>query len=346
MNALKRYGFRLGVGFMIYFFIHLSHIQRLEQLFRFERLDQIMMIYTVLVALLVWEMIDYWFGRFERQHYNFTRTSHHFKAILILTVVTFPMIVGASVFSEFIIKPIMDCPHEEEAMYKEMAQGQIFAWLIIAARLVRLSSLQAKQLEQDKALMQKELLQSQYQNLKNQINPHFLFNSFSVLQTLIETDPPKASEFLSKLSSMYRYILENREEGMSSLEKELDVLQVYLYLLKTRHEDSLMVNVRIDEKHHQSFLPTLSLQMLVENAVKHNLFSKREPLVIDLFVEDQYVVVKNTVRRKGSEVVSTKVGLENIRSQYQLQSDRSVLVIEDDQFFTVKIPVLTRLKLA
>ncbi len=346
MNHLKKYSFRLGVGFMIYFFLHLSHVPSLSDLFRLEAIDRAMMLVTVVTVLVAWWIVDQLFRRFECRGYNFTQSSYLIKALVILTLATFPTITAACLFSDYVIKPLLNCPVIPEAMYLEMAQGQVFAWLIIAARLVRLNSLHIKKLEKDKALMQKELLQSQYQNLKNQINPHFLFNSFSVLQTLIETDPSKASEFLTKLSSMYRYLLENKEEGMSSVQKEIDVLKVYLYLLKTRHEDSLAVKVTIDEKYNQSFLPSLALQMLVENAVKHNRFSKKEPLLIEIFVEDQFLVVRNTVKRKGSEVISTKVGLENIRSQYQLQSDKPVVVIEDEQFFTVKIPVLNRLKLA
>ena len=346
MFLLRRYSFRLGVGLLIYFFLHLSHITNLTELSSFEPIDRAMMALTIFTALVAWSVIDYVFCQLERRGLNFTLASTHAKTLIATTFATFPIILSAILFSDMVLKPWMNCPVRPEEMYVELTQGQVFAWLIIAARLVRLNSLHAKQLEQDKAMMQKELLQSQFHNLKNQINPHFLFNSFSVLQSLIETDPAKASEFLSKLSSMYRYILENKEEGMSSVQKELDMLQVYLYLLKTRHEDSLEVNVRIEEQYYQAFVPTLSLQMLVENAVKHNLFSKKQPLMIHIYIEDNFLVVRNTVKRKGSEVVSTKVGLENIRSQYQLQSDKPVMVIEDDEFFTVKIPVLSRLKLA
>jgi LytS/YehU family sensor histidine kinase len=145
---------------------------------------------------------------------------------------------------------------------------------------------------------------------------------------------------------MYRYILEKREESMSSVEREMEMLDVYMYLLKTRHENSLNLELNIDEAYYQHFLPTLSLQMLVENAVKHNNFSKTQPLLIEIFVENEYLVVKNIVRKKGTPVQSTKVGLENIRNQYELQSDKNVIIVDDEEFFTVKIPVLSILKFA
>ena len=133
---------------------------------------------------------------------------------------------------------------------------------------------------------------------------------------------------------------------MSSLEKELEVLNVYLFLLQTRHEESLIVDINIDKKFFQHFLPTLSLQMLVENAVKHNSFSHEEPLHINLYIESDYLVVKNKLHKKGASVQSTKVGLENIRNQYSLQSKKQVIVAYDEGYFTVKIPVLQTLRLS
>lgn len=343
---IKKYSFRLFAGIMIYSFIHLSHSSPIDEFFTTAPIDIAMFLYTPLVVILIWEGFDWMFNHFQMNHYNYSHSKDLLKAVLLSSLYMVPSVFMASFFSENVIKPFLNYPTTMDTLFKELAQGSIFGWLIIAARIIRENSLQNQQLEQDKSLVQKELLLSQYQNLKNQINPHFLFNSFSVLQSLIDIDPNRATIFLTKLSSMYRYILEKREESMSSVEREIEMLEVYMYLLKTRHESSLDLSVSIDAKYHQCFLPTMSLQMLVENAVKHNLFSKNEPLRITVFVENEYLVVRNAVKRKGARAHSTKIGLENIRSQYELQSDRNVIIVEDENYFTVKIPVLTRLKFA
>ncbi len=308
-------------------------------------LDKILLVYTVVVVMVIWEALDKGFQYFESRNYNFTRSRNLVKVIVVFTLMTLPLVAAASFISEYYIKPLLECPVSDEAFYDNIVHGQVIGWLIIAAKIIKVNTIQNQQLEKDKAMVQKELLQSKYQNLKNQINPHFLFNSLSVLQNLIETDPHKANEFVDNLSSMYRYILENREESMSSVERELGILEVYLFLLKTRHEDSLSVEISVGEEYYQSFIPTLSLQLLIENAVKHNKFSHEQPLSIKVFVENDHLVVQNKLKKKGSTPTSTKIGLENIRKQYSLQTDRSVIVTEDEEFFTVKLPVLFGLRL-
>ncbi|MBV6644736.1 MAG: histidine kinase [Cyclobacteriaceae bacterium] len=345
MRWLKKYGFRVLVGIIIYIFFEINGTDGEGLTYPQDMLSIVMVTYTVTMVVLIWEVLDRIIARLNAMEFDLGQSKNLVKAILILTGVTLPLILMSCAFSEYGIKPFFSCPFGIHGFYKSAVQSELFALLIIAGRLVQMGSLQAKHLERDKALMQKELLQSQFQNLKNQINPHFLFNSFSVLHTLIDIDSKKANEFLSRLSQMYRYILDHREESMSSLERELEVLDAYLFLLKTRHEESFDVNINVDKSLFHSYVPTLSLQMLIENAVKHNLFSRQHPLQIDVYAEDDYLVVKNKVKRKGAKVSSTKVGLENIRSQYVLQTDKKVLVVESEQFFTVKLPVLSRLRL-
>jgi LytS/YehU family sensor histidine kinase len=330
------------VGFCVYAFIHINFK---DTIFTFELIDKIMVVYTVLITVGIWEVLDLAIVRFRIQQLPLSKPVNLLKAVFYLTLVSMPLVIAASAISEYYVKPLIECDFSNMEFYRSALSGQVLGWLIIASMIFKIKINQEKEMERDLALVQKELLQSKYQNLKNQVNPHFLFNSFSVLQNLIETDKKKAAEFLEKLSMMYRYLLEKRNEAMSSMQRELEVLKVYLYLLKTRHEDRLIVNIDIDQMYYQTFLPTLSLQMLVENAVKHNRFSKEEPLIIDLFIEDDYLVVKNQLRKKGAPPQSTKVGLENIRNQYSFQTDKSVIIAADEQFFTVKLPVLQGLKL-
>ena len=349
MSPFKKYGIRVFISLLVYIFFHVNSTQAGETLFRFGGLDRIYIVYTVFVVLAIWEVFDFTIKRLNAQNRDLSNYRNLLYLILMLTLVSIPMVLVSIYFSEYHIKPNFqdECVvyiSSFQSFIVMSFQGQVLGWLIIAGELFRIYHDQAKQRERDKALMQKELLQSQYVNLKNQVNPHFLFNSFSVLQSLIDTRPEEASKFLSRLSKMYRHILDNRGESMSSVKKELEVLDLYLYLLKIRHEDSFEVTIDIPQDFHQSYIPTLSLQMLIENAVKHNQFSSVEPLHVSLYMDQGYLVVKNKVKKKGAVESSTKLGLENIRSQYELQTRQSVIVTEDEQFFTVKLPILTTLR--
>ena len=210
--------------------------------------------------------------------------------------------------------------------------------------MLRLYYLNMRNMEVEQTRMQKELLSTRYESLKNQVNPHFLFNNFSVLTALIYEDADLAADFVAKLSRLYRYILDNKENEMVSLEKEFEFLDSYLFLLKIRHENSLKVERRVTIDPADFYVPTLSLQMLIENAVKHNNFSQEKPLTIKIYNEgDQFIIVQNGVNLKTSLSHSTKIGLENIKNRYTLKSDKKVLVYQSDQYFKVKLPMLSSL---
>jgi len=349
MKIYKKYAKRVLVALFIYFFFHVNSVENAQEIFSFGFLDTIFVFYVLLIVLGILELLDWLLHKLDARNMDLTRYSQHAKLVLILTVVTFPLVLFFSWFSEYGIKPqfvVCDPIQSLDTFIRMTFQGQVLAWLIIGERIFRITQEQAKSMERDKALMQKELLQSQYVNLKNQVNPHFLFNSFSVLQSLIDTRPAEASKFLSELSKMYRYLLDTRQESMSSVKKELEILDSYLYLLRIRHEERLHVLIDIDPKYHDCYLPTLSLQMLIENAEKHNQFSSTEPLIVKIYVDGEYLVVRNKVKKKGAHENSTKLGLENLRSQFELQTEKTVIITQDEDFFTVKLPVLTRLRLA
>ncbi len=347
MQIARKYSKRLLVAGLIYLFFHVTRAETVSEAFTFGFADRIYFVYIIVVVISVWEILDRVLNHKMIADLDLNRSKHLVRAVVTLSLVILPLVVFASWISEYWIKPQLEiCTFQGDSFMKDILQGQVLGWLIISERLFKRYHEQSRQLERDKALMQKELLMSQYVNLKNQIKPHFLFNSFSVLQSLIETDPEMAGKFLSRLSKMYRHILDSREDSMSHLDKELEILDAYLYLLSVRHEGSLKIEINVDKKYMDAFVPTMSLQMLMENVVKHNKFSKTNPLIIKIYTEDDYLIIKNQLNKKGSEVISTKVGLENIKSQYQLQSDKSIMIVEDEAFFTVKMPVLNRLRLA
>lgn len=176
--------------------------------------------------------------------------------------------------------------------------------------------------------------------LRNQVNPHFLFNGFNTLMNIIETDPHKASEYLQRLSDYYRKILTKRQYAAMSLREELENLKEYFYLQKYRFGEALRLDTSIDEASLDSQLPAMTLQLLAENAVKHNVISTRWPLELQVFTTGSRLVVKNPRRPKKRPAEGAGMGLENIRSRYRVMYDRDIQIEILQDTFTVKLPLI------
>jgi two-component system LytT family sensor kinase len=190
----------------------------------------------------------------------------------------------------------------------------------------------AAELGEEKALVQ-------YDNLKNQLNPHFLFNALSALNSLIFENPQLASDFLQQLSKVYRYVLENKDKNAVSLQTEFDFVSHYVKLLETRFGEGLKVIFEIDESAREKAIVPVTLQILIENAVKHNTTSKSSPLVISIQANDGYLTVANNLQKKQAVETSNGQGLENLKNLYRFISDKPVEVLETVDSFAVKIPL-------
>lgn len=183
--------------------------------------------------------------------------------------------------------------------------------------------------------------QAELQVIKNQINPHFLFNNLNVLSALIMKSNDEANKFIEEFSKVYRYILSNHDKELVDLKTELDFIEPYIFLLKKRFADGLSVQLNIPESSMHSFIIPASLQMLIENAIKHNIISRNKPLHIDVHVNgNNTVVVTNNLQPRESTVPSTNIGLANIRKRYLLVSGREVNVQCGGGNFSVTIPLL------
>ena len=184
-------------------------------------------------------------------------------------------------------------------------------------------------------------LQSQYDSLKSQVNPHFLFNSLNSLSSLISKDPSKAEYFVEEMSGVYRYLLRSNEQQVIRLEEELNFIESYLHLLTTRFGNNLQVTIQIAGPYYDYLLPPLTLQMLLENAVKHNIVSGEHPLRISMFTAapDRLHVVNN-LQKKSREVISGKVGLGNIVAKYALLKQPGLEIMETETEFAVIIPLI------
>lgn len=193
---------------------------------------------------------------------------------------------------------------------------------------------------EEKELLKRESLQAQLYALKTQVNPHFLFNNLNTLSAVIPDNPGQAIDFVQQLSKVYRHILEVKDEQSILLKEELEVLQAYAFLLKTRFGDNLNISVRVADELLQRRVVPLSLQILMENAIKHNIVSSAKPLRIEVYSGGSHLVVSNTLQKKNQSVESTGIGLDNIRNRYRLLGDRKVEVEEGPESFTVKIPLM------
>jgi len=189
--------------------------------------------------------------------------------------------------------------------------------------------------------VQKENLQSQFEVLKQQVNPHFLFNSLNVLTSLIKIDPDLAESFTERLSKVYRYVLENKEKDLVSLSTELEFLHAYLFLLEIRFMKKLFIEISIERSFYDYQVLPIAIQLIIENAIKHNTFSKVQPLRIEIFVDDQLRLnIINNLNERETKIVSTGVGLENINRRYALVSDQKPEFLKTTGHFIARLPLL------
>jgi two-component system LytT family sensor kinase len=181
---------------------------------------------------------------------------------------------------------------------------------------------------------------AQLEALKSQVNPHFLFNSLNTLASIIPEDPDRSVEFVQKLSAVYRCILDINEKTAISLNEELACLENYCFLLKTRFGDSLTFEMRIDESARSMYVVPLSLQLLVENAVKHNIVSTKKPLHIKVSALNNSIAVENNLQVKSQQMDGTQSGLKNISNRYRLAFEKDIEVAMNETTFKVVLPLI------
>jgi LytS/YehU family sensor histidine kinase len=180
---------------------------------------------------------------------------------------------------------------------------------------------------------------SDYNSLKDRLNPHFLFNNLSTLKSLIRYNPKIAEEFTQNFTNVYRYVLKSHGETTVSLPREVQFLESYIALHKERIGEGLTFHIRLVPQDLKKSLPPMALQLLVENAIKHNITNKQHPLKIQITSNGSTLTVKNNLNRKAS-TYSTHTGLASLKSQYKLIADAPVLIEEDDKFFCVELPLI------
>jgi two-component system LytT family sensor kinase len=186
--------------------------------------------------------------------------------------------------------------------------------------------------------LKRENIIAQYETLKNQVNPHFLFNSLNTISTLVTKNPGVAEKFIKQLSEVYRYVLEFKDKEVVDINTELKFIDSYLYLQKIRFGENLEIKNRIKSK--DFYIAPLTVQILIENAIKHNVISDGRPLTIELYTKESYIVIENNLQKKKIIESREEIGLNNIKSRYEVLSDKPVIVSETDNKFIVKVPLI------
>lgn len=188
--------------------------------------------------------------------------------------------------------------------------------------------------------LEKENMTAKYEALKNQINPHFLFNSLNTVSALIHEDPIKAEEFIDEFSKIYRFLLEHQDKNFHQLKCELEFVKSFLMLQQIRFGKNLTYSIDLDEGKLNQMIPTLSLQLLVENAIKHNEVSEERPLAIVISEEQGMVVVKNSLQPRAESLNSTGVGINNLTARYEMLANRRPVFLKTDKEYVAKLPLI------
>lgn len=262
-------------------------------------------------------------------------------AVLALAHVGLISLTFASLFYAYDALHFLDYTLDKSQLKLALFAGLAFTMIQTTLWEASYTKTQWKESLTEKERMQQLKLQQEFETLKSQVNPHFLFNCFNTLSSLIVEDRKQAEVFLNELSKVYRYLLRNNEDGLSSLQTEIRFIESYYRLLRTRHGEAVQLNVEVDRKYDQYLVPSLSLQMLVENAVKHNVLSKNRPLTIDVFTTaGNRLVVSNNLQLRSVKAPSNRIGLENIKAKYELMNCYDFQVLQDKKSFSVVLPLI------
>jgi len=291
-----------------------------------------------LVAILFFGIVVKVIDDFLDKRYPFERNI--FMRLSLQFAITFVVVVTFRLANHSWLMGLMPFKMSKELWYTSFAVNLFMVLSVVLFifgfhffRRWKEQKVVAAELEKEKALVQ-------YDNLKNQLNPHFLFNTLSSLNSLIFENPQLASEFLQQLSKVYRYVLENKDKNLVSVDTEIKFVKHYVQLLKARFEEGLEVTFDVNESELSKGVTPVTLQILVENAMKHNTTQKTAPLGIRIFCEHDFLVVQNNIQKKQVIEGSNGQGLENLRNLYHYLTDIPVAVEETAQTFIVKIPLL------
>ena len=296
--------------------------------------------YFIFISLCVWQG-NVWLMYFIKRKYQFPN-NHYYKIILFL-------FCSNVIYSGTLAATLL-------YIWKTLSKETYTSWgpltnttliiIISATFITNIYEIIFLNQEREYNLTRVEQLniakaQAELEALKNQIDPHFIFNSLNTLSFLITRDPQSARLYNDTLAKVYRYILGNKEKDLVLLREEVEFISNYFYLLKIRFSEAINMEIEINDLSAEDFLiPPISLQTLVENAIKHNDFTDNNPLTINVSVSSSYVVIRNAVNPKIYATPTSRIGLNNLDNRYKLITNRNIIIENNFKFFTVKLPIL------
>jgi two-component system, LytTR family, sensor kinase len=297
---------------------------------------------TLIITTVVWlgnRYIMIW----SRTRYPYFETVK--KRLLVQSLVMLVYTLLANNFMNYFLTDVCGLKHNHGFSDSDIAVNANAAALFCTLTVVaiyesRYFMSELRKSVEEKEILKRESLKAQLNALKTQVNPHFLFNNLNTLSSIIPENPELAVNFVQQLSKVYRHILEVKDEQSILLKDELDVMKAYAFLLQTRFGDNLDITIKVPEEKLQQRIVPLSLQILMENAIKHNIVSSEKPLKIDVFAENGKLVVSNNLQKKNQVNESTGIGLDNIRNRCKLLGTGQVEVTENGTNFTVSIPLI------
>jgi sensor histidine kinase YesM len=286
---------------------------------------------TLMFSIFIWYYNIYSLPKFTSQRTH--KSLFNWKLLLSVLMGILVMVILVIAHQELFQVSKMDAPIMFEL------RGVLINLIVYMFLHLLFQNYQTQQIAVELERTQAVNLGAQYELLKQQVNPHFLFNSLNTLKSMVDIQDPQSSDFILKLSDFYRFTLESRKMDLISLREELQILDSYVYLLKARFEDGFVMLNEIDPKQYDSAIPPFTLQLLIENCIKHNVVSLDKPLKIKLYTEGDFLVIENQIQLKRG-ALSTGVGLDNINQRFMHLIHREIEIDKTETTFKVKIPMI------
>ncbi|HBH24018.1 MAG TPA: sensor protein lytS [Cytophagales bacterium] len=292
-----------------------------------------------ILVVLIWEsnhLLEINVAKLQR------RVANKIHPLLLQFFLSIPFVIAISGLSALTIFKLM--PDDNVSLFFNFKLSLGFTFRVnlflnsINAIAFFINKYKESQLETEQ--LKKKTLEARFEALRNQINPHFLFNSLNVLSFLVYKDADTSSKFIEQLSKAYRYLLFHQDKRLVLLEEEMNFIHAYLFLIKIRFEENLKVKINIPKSYYQYYIPPATLQLLIENAIKHNIVSQRRPLSIEIKGHNMRLEVINNLQEKELKEPSTSVGLKNISLRYEFMTNEKVEVHKNAHTFSVHIPLI------
>jgi two-component system, LytTR family, sensor kinase len=292
------------------------------------------------ITVLLWELcgfIEPWFKKSYKRHNNKTRFLIYFWLAggAIAVVVATAVVIAVTAINFTLTVPQLLIPLKLNVIYALLIN---LLFHLINAILFYFEEYK-RQVTETEAL-RRISTETELELIKSQINPHFLFNNLNILSALVMKNHADANKFIEEFSKVYRYILSSQHKELVTVSEEISFMSPYLFLLQKRFGEGLRVNITVPEKFKNHYIIPASLQMLVENALKHNIVSNAKPLTIDINIDNNNISIQNNLQLRTTVLGSTKIGLQNISKRYQLVSELAVAIETTTEKFKVSLPLI------